>query len=46
MPLENVSVERDLVDCCVVFGDKLDSNQTLKDPFFTRGRHNDINLPK
>ena len=48
----DVSVEEDIEDrtihdfqnCCVVFDDILDSNQKLKDPFFTRGRHNDLNV--
>ena len=48
--LEDVSVEEDLSDrtvqdfqnCCVVFDDKLDSNQKPINPFFTRGRHNDL----
>ena len=50
--LEDVSVEEDLEDrtiqefqnCCVVFDDMLDSNQRLIDPFFTRGRHNDLDV--
>ena len=50
--LEDVSVEEDLEDrtiqdfqnCCVVFDDMLDSNQKLLDPFFTRGRHNDLDV--
>ena len=50
--LEDVSVEEDLSDrtvqdfqnCCVVFDDMLDSNQKLYDPFFTRGRHNDLDV--
>ena len=50
--LENVSVEEDLEDrtiqdfqnCCVVFDDMLDSNQKLIDPFFTRGRQNDLDV--
>ena len=49
---EDVSVEEDLGDksiqdfqnCCVVFDDMLDSNQKLIDPFFTRGRHNDLDV--
>ena len=48
----DVSVEEDLGDksiqdfqnCCVVFDDMLDSNQKLIDPFFTRGRHNDLDV--
>ena len=47
-----VSVEEDLEDrtiqdfknCCVVFDDMLDNNQKLIDPFFTRGRHNDLDV--
>ena len=31
-------------NCCVVFDDMLDSNQKLIDPFFTRGRHNDLDV--
>ena len=50
--LEDVSVDEDLEDrtiqdfqnCCVVFDDMLDSNQKLIDPFFTRGRHNDLDV--
>ena len=50
--IEDVSVEEDLSDkslqdfqnCCVVFDDMLDSNQKLIDPFFTRGRHNDLDV--
>ena len=50
--LEDVSVEEDLEDrtiqdfqnCCVVFDDMLDSNQKLIDPFFTRGRQNDLDV--
>ena len=50
--IEEVSVEEDLEDrtihdyqnCCVVFDDMLDSNQKLIDPFFTRGRHNDLDV--
>ena len=50
--IEDVSVEEDLEDrtlqdfqnSCVVFDDMLDSNQKLIDPFFTRGRHNDLNI--
>ena len=48
----DVSVDEDLEDksiqdfqnCCVVFDDMLDSNQKLIDPFFTRGRHNDLDV--
>ena len=50
--IEDISVEEDLGDksiqdyqnCCVVFDDMLDSNQKLIDPFFTRGRHNDLDV--
>ena len=50
--IEDVSVEEDLGDksiqdfqnCCVVFDDMLDSNQKLIDPFFTSGRHNDLDV--
>ena len=50
--LEDVSVEEDLEDraiqdfqsCCVVFDDMLDTSQKLIDPFFTRGRHNDLDV--
>ena len=50
--IEDVSVEEDLGDksiqdfqnCCVVFDDMFDSNQKLIDPFFTRGRHNDLDV--
>ena len=50
--IEDVSVGEDLGDksiqdfqnCCVVFDDMLDSNQKLIDPFFTRGRHNDLDV--
>ena len=50
--IEDVSVEEDLGDksiqdfqkCCVVFDVMLDSNQKLIDPFFTRGRHNDLDV--
>ena len=50
--IEDVSVEEDLGDksiqdfqnCCVVFDDMLDSNQKLIDPFFTRGRYNDLDV--
>ena len=52
LDLENYTVEEDLGDrtledfqnCCVVFDDMLDSNQKLIDPFFTRGRHNDLDV--
>ena len=47
---KKVSVEEDLEDrtildfynFCVVFDDRLDSNQKPIYPFFTRGRHNDL----
>ena len=50
--IDKVLVEEDLDDrtiqdfqnCCVVFDDMLDSNQKLIDPFFTRGRHNDLDV--
>ena len=50
--LEVVSVEEDLEDrtiqdfqnCCVVFDDMLDTSQKLIDPFFTRGRHIDLDV--
>ena len=50
--IEDVSVKEDLGDksiqdfqnCCVVFDDMLDSNQKLIDPFFTKGRHNDLDV--
>ena len=51
--IEDVSVEeedlgdksfQDFQNCCVVFDDMLDSNQKLIDPFFTRGRHNDLDV--
>ena len=35
---------QDFQNCCVVFDDMLDSNQKLIDPFFTRGRHNDLDV--
>ena len=31
-------------NCCVVLDDLLDSNQKLRDPFFTRGRHMDSDV--
>ena len=31
-------------NCCVIFDDMLDSNQKLKDPFFTRERHTDLDV--
>ena len=50
--IEQVKVEEDLEDksiqdfqnCCVVFDDMLDTSQKLLDPFFTRGRHNDLDV--
>ena len=50
--IEDISVEEDLEDksiqdfqnCCVVFDDMLDTSQKLIDPFFTRGRHNDLDV--
>ena len=41
--LEDKSI-KDFQNCCVVFDDMLDSNQKLIDPFFTRGRHNDLDV--
>ena len=49
---EDVSVEEDLEDrtiqdfqnCCVVFDDMLYSNQKVIVPFFTRGRHHDLDF--
>ena len=41
--LEDKSIQ-DFQNCCVVFDDILDSNQKLIDPFFTRGRHNDLDV--
>ena len=35
---------KDFEGCVVVFDDMLDSNQKLIDPFFTRGRHNDLDV--
>ena len=40
---ENKSIS-DFEDCIIVFDDMLDSNQKLIDPFFTRGRHRDIDV--
>ena len=48
----DVSVEEDLEgrtkqdfeNCCVVFHDMVGSNQKLIHPFFTRGRHNDLDV--
>ena len=50
--LEDDSVEEDLENrtiqgfqnCCNVLDDMLDSNQKLIVPFFTRGRHNDLEV--
>ena len=50
--IEDISVDEDLEDrtiqdfqnCCVVFDDMLDTSQNLIDPFFTRGRHNDLDV--
>ena len=50
--IEQVKVEEDLEDksiqdfqnCCVVFDDMLDTSQKLIDPFFTRGRYNDLDV--
>ena len=50
--IEVISVEEDLShksiqdyqNCCVVFDDMLDTSQNLIDPFFTRGRHNDLEV--
>ena len=50
--IEQVKVEEDLEDksiqdfqnCCVVFDDMLDTSQKLIDPFFTRGRHNELDI--
>ena len=52
MEIEDVSVDEDLEDksiqdfqnCCVVFDDMLGTSQKLIDPFFTRGRHNDLDV--
>ena len=41
--LEDKGIQ-DFQNCCVVFDDMLDSNQKLIDPFFTRGRHNDLDV--
>ena len=41
--LEDRTIQ-DFQNCCVVFDDMLDSNQKLIDPFFTRGRHNDLDV--
>ena len=50
--IEDILVDEDLEDrtiqdfqnCCVVFDDMLDTSQKLIDPFFTRGRHNDLDV--
>ena len=50
--IEQVKVDEDLEDksiqdfqnCCVAFDDMLDTSQKLIDPFFTRGRHNDLDV--
>ena len=50
--IDQVKVEEDLEDksiqdfqnCCVVFDDIMDTSQKLIDPFFTRGRHNDLDV--
>ena len=36
--------KQDFQNCCVVFDDMLESNQKLLDPFFTRGRHNNLDV--
>ena len=41
--LEDRTIQ-DFQNCCVVFDDILDSNQKLLDPFFTRERHNDLDV--
>ena len=41
--LEEKTIQ-DFRNCCVVFDDMFDSNQKLIDPFFTRERHNDIDV--
>ena len=35
---------QDFQNCCVVFDDMLDSNQKSIDPFFNRGKHNDLEV--
>ena len=35
---------QDFQNCCVVFDEMLDTSQKLIDPFFTKGRHNDLNV--
>ena len=52
LEIEDVSVDEDLEDksiqdfqnCCVVFDEMLDTSQKIIDPFFTRGRHNDLDV--
>ena len=41
--LEDKSIQ-DFQNCCVVIDDKLDSNQKLIDPFFTRGSYIDLDV--
>ena len=41
--LEDKSIQ-DFQICCVVFDDMLDTSQKLIDPFFTSGRHNDLDV--
>ena len=41
--LEDRTIQ-DLQNCCVVFDDMLDTSQKLIDPFFTRGRYNDLDV--
>ena len=41
--LEDRTIQ-DFRNSCVVFDDMLDSIQKLKDPFFTRGKHNDLDV--
>ena len=41
--LEDKSIQ-DFQNCCVVFDDMLDTSQKLIDPFFTRGKHNDLDV--
>ena len=41
--LEDKSIQ-DFQNCCVVFDDMLDTSQKLIDPFFTRGRQNDLDV--
>ena len=48
--IEDLEIEKDVGDmedyqnCCVVFDGMLDSNQKLIEPFFSRGRHNDLDV--